>query len=57
MAKMQNTYYKTVIDKLAEYRKQGFGDDQLDEIRQGFEHGINASVYADKEYLPYRCGR
>lgn len=51
MAKMQNTYYKTLIDKLAEYRKQGFGDDQLDEIRQGFEHGINASVYADKEYF------
>ncbi len=51
MAKMQNTYYKTILEKIAEYRKQGFGNDQLDEIRQGFEHGVNASVYADKEYF------
>ena len=51
MAKTNNAYYKKITDSIADYRKQGFVDDQLREIRQGLEHGIKASVYADKDYV------
>ena len=51
MAKNQNAYYKEIMESIAKYRKQGFGIDQLEEIRQGLEHGVKASVYADKDYV------
>ena len=51
MAKTNNAYYKQITDSIAEYRKQGFVDDQLKEIRLGMEHGVKASAYADKDYV------
>ena len=51
MAKTNNAYYKKITDSIADYRKQGFVDDQLKELRQGMEHGIRASLYADKDYV------
>lgn len=51
MTKMQNTYYKTIAGKMAEYRKMGFDDDQLEELQLGLEHGVQVSAYAKKEYF------
>lgn len=51
MTKMQNTYYKTIANKLAELRKLGFDDDQMEELRLGLEHGVQVSAYAKKEYF------
>ena len=39
------------IQTIAEYKRQGYSTDQLAEIREGLEHGIDVSVYADKEYF------
>lgn len=51
MTKMQNTYYKTIAGKIAEFRKLGFDDDQMEELRLGLEHGVQVSAYAKKEYF------
>lgn len=51
MTKMQNTYYKTIVGKIAEFRKLGFDDDQMEELRLGLEHGVPVSAYAKKEYF------
>lgn len=39
------------IQTIAEYKRQGYSTDQLAEIREGLEHGVDVSVYADKEYF------
>lgn len=51
MTRMQNTYYKTIADRMNRYRKQGFSNDQLNELKLGLEHEVNVEAYADKEYF------
>lgn len=52
MAAQQNTNYgKPISEILLDYQKQGFENDQLEEIRAGLTHGIFVNQYADKEYF------
>ena len=46
-----NVYGNNIADTLSEYRKQGFVNDQLHELRLGLESGVDIKKYADKEYF------
>lgn len=39
------------LQKLSDYRNQGYSEDQLAEIGEGLKHGIDVSKYADKDYF------
>lgn len=52
MARQHTTNYgKPISEILNDYRKQGFENDQLEEIRQGLVHGVFVKQYADKDYF------
>ncbi|WP_029513616.1 hypothetical protein [Mycoplasmopsis primatum] len=40
--------WKEINEKVNEYRKLGFNEKQLFQIRKGLEHGIDVSSYAYK---------
>lgn len=39
------------IHQLAQFKSQGYSDDQMAEIEEGLAHGLDVSVYADKDYF------
>ena len=51
MADKISAYGRSIPDIISDYRKQNFVNDQIEEIRQGLEHGIDVTTYADREYF------
>lgn len=43
--------YARMEKQIAEYQKQGFDRDQLEELRLGLLHGVKVEAYADREYF------
>lgn len=51
MAGKISAYGKSISEIISDYRKQDFVNDQIQEIRLGLEHGLDVTIYADREYF------
>ncbi len=51
MAGKISAYGKSISEIISDYRKQNFVNDQVQEIKLGLEHGLDVTLYADREYF------
>lgn len=51
MAGKISAYGKSISEIVSDYRKQNYVNDQIQEIKLGLEHGLDVTLYADKEYF------